>query len=237
VHGGDGLGGVSRRQGQDSRLTYPPSEPAVAGAFAPRSWLSLQPPLERRVLVTLGPLTNLAAAVLADPSFPERFDEIIALGGAVHGSGNITPFAEFNIFADPEAAAIAVRTVRNLRIIPLEICARYILTEQTLIEAARSERRVARFMRSIHEEYIAWYRDKEGIDGCYPHDSFAVLAALHPNAFRYEAVTLDVNCNAGDERYGQTRSLSSPGLPVKLCVDVDADLIASAIRDVLFGPR
>ena len=72
------------------------------------------------VLVAVGPLTNLAAALISDSRFVELMPELVIMGGA-HAYGNITPSAEFNIWADPEAAAIVFAAgFRKLTLVPLD---------------------------------------------------------------------------------------------------------------------
>ncbi len=71
-------------------------------------------------LVAVGPLSNLAAAIAIDPGFPSKVAELIIMGGAVNKS-NITPSAEFNIWADPEAAAQVFRAgFRKITLVPLD---------------------------------------------------------------------------------------------------------------------
>lgn len=71
-------------------------------------------------LVPVAPLTNIAAAILLDPKFAERVPEIVIMGGG-HEIGNVTPAAEFNIWADPEAAAIVFAArFRKMTLVPLD---------------------------------------------------------------------------------------------------------------------
>jgi inosine-uridine nucleoside N-ribohydrolase len=71
-------------------------------------------------LVAVGPLSNLAAAIALDPAFPANVAELIIMGGAINKS-NITPSAEFNIWADPEAAAQVFRAnFRKITLVPLD---------------------------------------------------------------------------------------------------------------------
>lgn len=96
VHGQDGLGDV----GFPSSPRTPESEPA-AWAIAT---------LARRLpgelfLVALGPLTNVALAAILEPELPRLLQGFLWMGGAVQAQGNTTPVAEFNAYADPEAAA------------------------------------------------------------------------------------------------------------------------------------
>ncbi|TPK32488.1 nucleoside hydrolase [Mesorhizobium sp. B2-5-4] len=71
-------------------------------------------------LIAVGPLSNLAATMALDPSFASNVAELIIMGGAINKS-NITPSAEFNIWADPEAAAQVFRAdFKKITLVPLD---------------------------------------------------------------------------------------------------------------------
>jgi purine nucleosidase len=74
------------------------------------------------VLVTLGPLTNLAAALTKDPEIASSVSRCVVMGGAANAVGNITPAAEFNVYVDPEAAAIVLRSGLPLELVGWELC-------------------------------------------------------------------------------------------------------------------
>lgn len=84
-------------------------------------------------LVAVGPLSNLAATIAIDPKFPQNCAELIIMGGAINKS-NITPSAEFNIWADPEAAAQVFRApFRKITLVPLDA------THQALVSKDQCE--------------------------------------------------------------------------------------------------
>lgn len=72
-------------------------------------------------IVTLGPLTNLAMAVLKDPALPEKIKHVYIMGGSGMTPGNITPLAEFNFFVDAEAANIVIQSGLPLTVVGWEI--------------------------------------------------------------------------------------------------------------------
>lgn len=98
VHGNDGLGDSSLR----------PKSRQVEPEFAPSALIRMvtaEP--DEFTLVAIGPLTNIALALRIDPTLPEKVKRFVVMGGAVTGQGNTSNVAaEFNIFADPEAAHI-----------------------------------------------------------------------------------------------------------------------------------
>jgi purine nucleosidase len=99
VMGQDGLG--------DSG--YPPSKRKVADEHAVYALIRLGNASPGELtLIAIGPLTNVALATRLDPMLPQKYRRLIAMGGSIRGLGNITPAAEFNVYTDPEAAAIVV---------------------------------------------------------------------------------------------------------------------------------
>ncbi|KQT44668.1 nucleoside hydrolase [Devosia sp. Leaf420] len=72
-------------------------------------------------LCTLGPLTNIAMALVKEPRIAERIAELVMMGGAYFEVGNITPAAEFNIYVDPDAADIVFRSGIKLTVLPLDV--------------------------------------------------------------------------------------------------------------------
>jgi purine nucleosidase/non-specific riboncleoside hydrolase len=116
VHGEDGLGGAPR----------PPKTADVAGSDAVGflvSTLSEAAAAGERVdLLTIGPLTNLALALRRTPTIVGGIGRLTIMGGTVYGRGNVTPSAEFNIYCDPEAAAIVFRAEVDTIVVPWEPC-------------------------------------------------------------------------------------------------------------------
>lgn len=76
-------------------------------------------------LVTLGPLTNLAAALLQDPSLARQVKECVIMGGTGQGHGNVTPVAEYNIWVDPEAAKIVFESGLPIKMVGWDISWKY----------------------------------------------------------------------------------------------------------------
>ena len=122
VHGEDGLGGAPR----------PARTAEVAGSDAVGflvSTLSAAAASADRVdLLMIGPLTNLALALQRAPGITGGIGRLTIMGGTVHGRGNVTPAAEFNIFSDPEAAAIVFAAAIDTTVVPWESCLAHALS-------------------------------------------------------------------------------------------------------------
>jgi len=122
IHGDDGLGGAPRPErlpeiaGTDAvgflRTTL--RDAAAAGACVD--------------MLMIGPLTNLAMALRLEPGIVRGIGQLTIMGGTVYGRGNTTPAAEFNIFADPEAAAIVFGAEIETLVVPWEPCVTHCLT-------------------------------------------------------------------------------------------------------------
>jgi inosine-uridine nucleoside N-ribohydrolase len=116
VHGEDGLGGAPR----------PATIAEIAGSDAAGflvSELSIAATTGRPAdLLFIGPLTNLAMALAAAPAIVRGIGRLTIMGGTVYGRGNTTPAAEFNILADPEAAAVVFAAEIDTVVVPWEPC-------------------------------------------------------------------------------------------------------------------
>jgi purine nucleosidase/pyrimidine-specific ribonucleoside hydrolase len=113
IHGEDGLGGAN--------LPLPERQPLAIDA---NEWLAdelFRRPSHSLRILALGPLTNVARLVESRPDAARRLAGIIAMGGAVREPGNVTSFAEFNIAADPEAAAIVLGSGVPVTLVPLDV--------------------------------------------------------------------------------------------------------------------
>jgi len=110
-HGQDGLGNSG----------YPPSPRQVADEHAVHALIRLasESPGEL-TLAAIGPLTNVALVVRLDPTLPQKYRRLVVMGGSIRGTGNITTAAEFNIYADPEAAAIVFDAWPGLTLVSWE---------------------------------------------------------------------------------------------------------------------
>lgn len=89
--------------------------------------------------VSVGPWTDLAVCIKADERFAPSLKEIVLMGGAVDHPGNTTPSAEFNVFADPEAASIVLSSGVPITVFPLDVTLQLLLTDE-IMDMVRKER-------------------------------------------------------------------------------------------------
>lgn len=116
VHGDDGLGGAPRPATQDQ----PVSDDAIRVLIDTFNGAAAKG--EKADILMIGPLTNLALALRLDPGIVAGIGTLTIMGGNVYGRGNTTPAAEFNIYADPEAAHVVLTAGVETVVIPWEPC-------------------------------------------------------------------------------------------------------------------
>ena len=160
-------------------------------------------------LVTLGPLTNLAVAVLAEPKLPRLLRRWIAMAGAFRVPGNTTPVSEWNIHCDPEAARIALGAWQaavdadeaqpRATLMGLDVTerARLLPAHLDALAARAGDGRLTAFARDALRYYFEFHARYDGFYGAFVHDPFVVAAALDGALIRTESVSVDVDASHG----------------------------------------
>jgi inosine-uridine nucleoside N-ribohydrolase len=137
-------------------------------------------------LVTIGPLTNVGTALTRAPEIAAKVAGIVAMAGAATVPGNVTPSAEFNVWADPEAADVVFRAGMPLTMVGLDVCEQTHLRLETIERVALGESALARF---VAESVTPWmeFRQRTGGDAdLHLYDSLAVATAFRPDFVRVE---------------------------------------------------
>ncbi len=130
-------------------------------------------------LVTLGPLTNIAMAVLRDPAFPSRVRRCITMGGTAALPGNVTPLAEYNAWVDPEAAEIVFQSGMPITMVGWDVSRQYATIgpeEMRRMEAVHTE--LARFCVAIQRRLLEYCLTQTKLDGFDLPDPIAMAVAL-----------------------------------------------------------
>ena len=133
-------------------------------------------------LLAIGPLTNIALALERDPDLRRHLASLTIMGGSA-GAGNVTPVAEFNIWADPEAAAIVFEKAAPLTMVGLDVTSKVVFGDDETARMRAAERPVAEFAASLIEFLRDRFREYVGQSVVPVHDATAVIAATHPELF------------------------------------------------------
>ena len=190
VHGESGL------DGPELPAPSTAAQPEHAVEFLARLYASTDKP----VLVPTGPLTNVGLLLAAYPEArPER---IVLMGGSI-GEGNRTPAAEFNIWADPEAAQRVFKEGLDTTMVGLDV------THQALIRDEHTERlrgsgEVGRVVAEIIDFYGRWHKATyPDLDGSPLHDPVAVAHVIDPTLVETKPAYIEIDC-AGEQGRGRT---------------------------------
>jgi pyrimidine-specific ribonucleoside hydrolase len=215
VHGAAGLGGVQ----------LPPSpapldaRPAVV-ALADLLMTSPEPV----TVAAIGPLTNLALLLGVYPEAAARIERLVVMGGSAGRGGNVTAAAEFNVWADPEAAQAVFSSAVPTVMVGLDVTLPTVLTADGIARFAAAGP-VGATAAAILEKYVDNARTAYGIDGVVVHDALALTEAIVPGTLgtARRAVVVDTSLGAGR---GQTlvdrRATSTSRTAVEVAERVDS---------------
>lgn len=153
-------------------------------------------------IVPTGPLTNIATAIRREPAILSRIKAISLMGGAI-GLGNRTPAAEFNIWADPEAAAIVFDCGRPLTMSPLEVTHQALATGEVLERLRSANRPVASFAADLLTFFGGTYRNVFGFPAPPVHDPCAVAAVIEPDILSAHTIHVEIETE-GEWTSGRT---------------------------------
>ncbi|MFF4623043.1 nucleoside hydrolase [Nonomuraea jabiensis] len=233
VHGQDGMGDLDlpdplraaeREHAVDVLLTAPRRLPGEL------------------TLVTLGPLTNLAAALLRDRDLLSRYRHVYCMAGAADLWGNVSATAEFNVWADPEAARVVLRAATPDRVtwIGWDVSRRdAVMTPADQLRLEQLGTPMATFAHRVNRTVAEWARDVTGLSGYDLPDPVAMAVALRPElAVERERAYVDVAL--GDETRGQLiidRRRSAPAPNLTLVRRVDETAFKQLLFDTCEGPR
>lgn len=231
IHGKDGIGNLylenSEQKAQEQRGTDFLTEAAEKYG-------------KDLVIVTTGPMTNLAAAVRKGGlnGFKGR---IVLMGGAVTVPGNCGPFAEANISQDAEAAAVLFDSGLDITLVGLDVTLRTLFTKEQTKLWRNVGTRAARAYADMTDYYIdAYAKTSPHLRGCALHDPLAVAVAIDLKLIKTHSMYLKVYQDLEREDYGRTTGdparLSLPNPNVKVAIDVDAerfiDLFTERLSDL-----
>jgi inosine-uridine nucleoside N-ribohydrolase len=140
-------------------------------------------------LVATGPLTNVALFMARHPEAAVALERVVFMGGAI-GLGNVTPAAEFNIWADPEAARRACTSGLDVTMVGLDVTHQALFTRE---ESERIRRRgVAGRLTADLVDYYA--RSHPHMPGTPIHDAVAVAQVIDPSLLELEHCHVEVDC-------------------------------------------
>ncbi|VVM36574.1 nucleoside hydrolase [Pseudomonas fluorescens] len=154
-------------------------------------------------IAMLGPQTNLALALIQAPEIVRGIKEVVIMGGAHFNGGNITPVAEFNLFADPQAAEVVLKSGVKLTYLPLDVTHKILTSEARLKQIAAINNNAGKLVSNILNEYVKGDMEHYGLAGGPVHDATVIAYLLKPELFTGRSVNVVVDSREGPT-FGQT---------------------------------
>ncbi|MCI9609435.1 MAG: nucleoside hydrolase [Oscillibacter sp.] len=215
IHGETGLDGP----------VFPPlrkrPEPEHAVRFLVRTLMSSQGDV---TVVTSGPMTNLAMALRMEPAAAEKIRRIVLMGGS-YTNGNVTPAAEFNILADPEAAHVCFTAGRPVTMIGLDVTRKVLCYPEIVERMARADTCASRLFVDLMGHFCRTQKEVFGWEGGPLHDPVTIASLLDPALVVTKPMNVRIDLSHG-ESYGRTNcdAFGYLGLPATADVAVDIDV-------------
>jgi len=170
-HGRDGLGDHN----------YPPPRQSPRKLHAVDAIIEAIEANPGLVLVTLAPLTNLALALAKRPGIAAKVSRCVVMGGAPCCEGNVTPAAEYNIWVDPEAARIVLRSGLPVELVGWHLSrGEAVIHEDDIASIQKLNNELARFAIECNSRAREAYKVQTGEDGISLPDPVAMSIALDP---------------------------------------------------------
>jgi inosine-uridine nucleoside N-ribohydrolase len=170
------------------------AEQEAAVSFIVRTVMS-QP--QQVTIVAIGPLTNIAQAIRAEPGFVENVKQLVIMGGAVallpDGAGNITPNAEFNFWVDPEAARVTLRSGIPIELSPLNVSRKSALTNDWYKKMVAIDTPLTKLLKDTLGRRFA----NEPERSWFMYDQIAMASLIDPSLVTSERLYVDVNIDHG----------------------------------------
>lgn len=233
VHGRNGVG--------DVELPRAAAEPDARSAVQLLLDLSHEHAGRLHVL-TIGPMTNIALALEADPTLPSRVAAVTTMGGAALVPGNISPVAEANVYNDPQGAAALLAADWDVTLAPLDVTLEHTLHEDQRRALLADDRPFVQALGAILDHYFDFYLPLYGERSSALHDPLAaVLAAGGVEPTRAPRVPVVVDTSSGPGRgqtiadlRGQRRGpRDHDGVRTRVVLQVDAPVAQHLIATIL----
>ncbi|MGH6926905.1 MAG: nucleoside hydrolase, partial [Dongiaceae bacterium] len=143
-------------------------------------------------LCALGPLTDIATALVKAPDVAGKIAEIVAMAGAYFEVGNVTPAAEFNVYVDPHAADVVLRSDIPVTMLPLDVSHKALTTRPRIERLRTLGNRCGVAVAEMLDFFERHDVEKYGFDGGPLHDPCVVAYLLRPGLFRGRKVNVTV---------------------------------------------
>jgi len=187
-------------------------------------------------LLTLGPLSNVAAACERSPDFLGLLGGLVCLGGSVAAGGDITAAAETNMLLDPEAARSVLASPEAKTLVPLDTTNAAMITYENFNRISDGDSRAASFLKQLLAFYFRAHHQVLGVEGIWLREVVALAAVVRPDLFRLQPLRVDVEVR-GELTRGMTvfdrRLPASGSANAAVALDVDSQAVVDYMTPLL----
>jgi inosine-uridine nucleoside N-ribohydrolase len=222
VHGDHGLGDLNAAPANSQQASSNAAEFLIQMAKEHAGELTI---------IAVGRMTNLALAIAASDEFCRNVKEVIIMGGAVKVPGNVTEWAEANIYGDPEATDTLFKSGIPLVLVGLDVTMKTVMSRDYVQSLMGRCGDAGVLLSEITPYYLKFYQERTGENGFACHDSSAVAHAENPNIHQTIRGTLSMVLE-GKER-GRTLFSKDDTGRHELCSEVDAPTLLKTYEDYL----
>lgn len=222
IHGQSGLDGP----------VFPPLErevePEHAVNYLVRTLMASEGDI---TVVTTGPMTNLAMALRMEPRIAGKIRRIVLMGGSV-GYGNVTPAAEFNMWADGDAAYICFTCGCPVTMVGLDVT-RKVLCYPQIVERMRGiGNRASDLFCQLMDHYCRAQKEVFGFEGGPLHDPVTIASLIDPELLTLQGMNVQIDIR-GQQSYGRTNCDSFDYLHLPHTADVAVDIQVERFWDII----
>ena len=157
---------------------------------------------DKITLITIGPLTNIALAIKLEPKIKEHIELISIMGGSI-GCGNVTPAAEYNIYADPDSAYIVFSSGIPLKMNGLDVTNLTVPNEEIMERFSKINTKSSKLFIDCMKNLTFYMNKFFGKKVGSMHDSVAVLTLIDESIVKYRKAVVEVDISRGNS-YGRT---------------------------------
>ena len=188
---------------------------------------------DKVTVVTTGPMTNLAIALMRKPLIKEHIEEIVLMGGST-GEGNLTKYAEFNILADPDAAAICFRSGIPMRMIGLNVTRQVLVLPEVVKRMEKVHTRASDMFVALMKFFNKTQKEVFGLDGGPLHDPVTIVSLINDGVVGFEKMDVEINIDPTDIRYAETKCTLNNKSNIQVATSINVkrywDIIEEALR-------
>ncbi|MEI5993853.1 nucleoside hydrolase [Candidatus Enterococcus mansonii] len=218
IHGLNGIGNVVLDEPKGQKSTITAVDFLIDAAVTHN---------EELVLVATGPMTNLAEAIKKDRAAIEKIGKIVVMGSALTVPGNISQFAEANIYNDPDAAKYVLESGIPLVLVGLDVTLKTMIEGSDIASWTEVDTAASRAITEMATYYYTNEYEEEEIVGGALHDPLAVEVAINP-AIITASLPINLTVETKGPSIGRTtanmRLLNQKEKSAQVCVDVEGDL-------------